>query len=207
MARHILRDQQLVTLVVVETTDAGTEDDGGDESGATPGQVNDPATCKVDDTDVEDLIISKGGEETAAGPHRVGDDGVNEGGQERRVTELGDHSAALRDSPGHNGCSCSSKGKLEEPGLVVVDPRAQEEILVPDEGNLRRVLAAVSETPTEGPETEGCTAGVEEIFKHDVLGVFCTNTTSAKHGESGLHEEYHGGAEYTEVGGVRGGFT
>jgi len=189
---HVLGDIELVPLVVVKAADTRAEDDGSEKSRAAARQVDNSTSGKVNDSNVEDLIVGEGGKESAGGPHGVGNNGVDKGCQEGRVAQVGNHCAAFRDGSGHDGGSSSGEGELEEPALVVVNAGAKEEVLVPDEGDLRGISPSVSKAPSECPEADSSSTGVEKVLQHDVLGVLGTNTTSTQHGESRLHEENHG---------------
>ena len=183
-----------VTLSI-ETTDTGSNSDGTDKSGNTTSHVDDTRSSKVNDTKVLDGLgdnrtVVEGRHPAVDIPDPVGDDGVDETSEEERVEEVGKEGGTLGDGTGDNGGSSGSEGPLEEPNVESVVSKAVSEEVGASNETVGVVASTVGKSVTEGPVSEGTGASVEDILKENVHGVLGTNGTSAKHSETGLHEEH-----------------
>ena len=99
------------------------------------------------------------------------------------------HLATFSDSTGNDGREGTCKSELEEPELHV-RVTSKKEACVANECFLRAsgIVASVGKRIPETPKAKGSTSRVEEIPKENVLDVFLTDTASAEHGKSKLHE-------------------
>jgi hypothetical protein len=64
----------------------------------------------------------------------------------------------------------------------------KEEMGVSDKGFLAIVVATVGKRIANSPECKTATTRVEQVPQNDVFDVLCSDTSSTKHGKSGLHE-------------------
>jgi hypothetical protein len=147
----------------------------------------------------EVFFSSEGAQESISSPDRVDNDRVHECGKEDGVAQVGRHLATFSDGTGHNSGSSSSESKLEEKGNVRITVSldidiSKEEASVSDETEILVVAIRVTvrKCVSDRPETKSSTASIEQVFQHDILHILLANGTSAKHGETRLHEEHSG---------------
>ena len=131
----------------------------------------------------------------------------------------------------HNGRQGASKGKLEEP-VVILDVTSQEKAIVSNKGlSLSCVIASIRKCVTHGPKAgidnkkakwmsmfhhffvekqklfaaqhsrESTSAGIEQVPKDHILDILCTDGSSTKHGKASLHE-VHKGSSKDQVKGI-----
>ncbi len=124
--------------IFVEAADAGPDDLRGTERGDAAGHVHDARPGEVDHTAVEQEVRHRGegGGPSPSGPAPVHDDGVDEGGQDDRVDDVGVEGHALGDGSGHDGGGGGGERPLEQPERVGVAVGEGPSLLVLEEGAL-----------------------------------------------------------------------
>mmetsp|Transcript_54472 Transcript_54472/g.133155 ORF Transcript_54472/g.133155 Transcript_54472/m.133155 type:complete len:376 (-) Transcript_54472:64-1191(-) len=142
------------------------------------------------------------GREEAGAPHPVHNDGVDEGGDEDRVHEVGLDLAALRHGAGHDGGGGARERPLEEPRLPRVGVGAATAGAVVDVNDAEVGLAdetalglAIGEAVAKEPVAHGGPRGVEHVLEEDVLHVLARDGARLEHAEASLHEEHKGAAQ------------
>mmetsp|Transcript_27870 Transcript_27870/g.50847 ORF Transcript_27870/g.50847 Transcript_27870/m.50847 type:complete len:482 (-) Transcript_27870:29-1474(-) len=197
VGREVVGLGELVSVGVVEAADARTEDLGGDEGGDASRHVNDAGAGEVVHAAAEGGIVVKCREESGCTPDGVDDDGVDESREHEGVAEVGLELTTLGDCSRHDGSGRRRERELEEkPDEVSPGGHArEEEVGITDEALLGPIRPAVREGVSDRPKSECASARVEDVLEHDVLDVLLTDGSGTKHGESGLHEENHGGGE------------
>ena len=115
-------------------------------------------------------------------------------GKEARVAQVGSHLTTFGDGTSNDGGSSGSEGKLEEPTDVFRSGRevTDEEVGGTDEALAAGVVGTVCKGVTDGVETEGTTARIQQVLQHDVLDVLLTDGSGTEHGETGLHHKDEG---------------
>ena len=155
---------------------------------------------EVNNTNVTPRVITESGQETASGPDGSDNNGVDESSKEDRVAQVSLHLAAFGDGTGNNGGGSGSESELEEPSDEVTSRGevTDEEVLGTNKVGVSRGVVVVGESVTDGVETEGTSASIQQVLQHDILDVLLTNGSSTKHGESGLHQENKSSGEEKE---------
>ena len=183
-----------VSIGILEAAATGTKDLGGDEGSVASSHVDNTGSSEVDHANATERVRVESGNKARRRPDGAHDDGVNKGGEEEGVCNVGRHLAALGDGTGNDGGSSGSEGPLEEEGDVCVTDHfvGVSTLDVPDKEHTatnKSGTFTVGEGISDGPESDGSSAGVEEILEHDILDILLTDGTGTEHGEASLHEE------------------
>ena len=198
---------------------AGPQNEGPGQSGPAADAVNDRGTGEVDETEILEPAASV--PERSPGPGTA--DGVDYGGDDDRVNEVGPELGALRHRPRHDGRRRRGEDGLEEQegvhpvGLFSKGEgvRIREE-LPPTEDPFS---GSEHETEADRPECEGADGEVHQVLHEDVDGVLGAGEAALYQGEASLHEEHEEGGDTGPVpvqvggcggdligqGGIRGG--
>ena len=167
--QRVAGDGKGVALRVV-LADPGAEHQHAREGGK--------ATSHVDDTRPGEVGEAEVAQPPVAAPHPVGDDRVDEAGDERGVEQVGRELRAFRHRPrddrGRGGCEHHLEEPLDRPVGVV-----EEELAVADEPLDRS--APICQAEPDRPVHEGAGGEVHHVLHDDVGGVL-------RPGEAGLHE-------------------
>mmetsp|Transcript_54471 Transcript_54471/g.133147 ORF Transcript_54471/g.133147 Transcript_54471/m.133147 type:complete len:356 (-) Transcript_54471:181-1248(-) len=140
--------------------------------------------------------------EPSCAPHPVHDDGVDEGGDEDGVDEVGRDLAALRHAARHDRGGSSSESPLKEERCPsVLPPRAPRPVIDLRQGkvglsNHATGRLAVGEAVANEPEHDGCARGIEDVLEEDVDHVLAGDGARLEHAEAGLHEEDERAAQH-----------
>ena len=152
-----------VAVVVIKATHTRTKDDSHDNGHHATGHMDRTRTGQINGSTAKERIGVGVGQPSVDRPEAVGDDGVDETGQEGRVEEIGGHLATLGDGTGNDGRQCARECELEEP-LLHVDAGHQEEVGVADEGGASvGVVATVGKGIADGPEGDAAAGRIEEV--------------------------------------------
>ena len=124
----------------------------------------------------------------------MGDDWVDEPGDEWGVEKIGGELDPARNTTGDDGGGGGSKDHLKEPlrspGVVV-----EEEHIAPGEKAAKRA-SAVSECKPKCPVGDASHREIHEVLHDDVPGVLCPGESSLDEGETSLHEHHQNGRQY-----------
>jgi len=192
-----------ISVVIIESSSARSKDDGGDKGSSSSSHVDNTGSSEIDHTNAKERLGGERGDETVGTPDGSDNDGVDKCGEEKRVAEVGGHLASFGNGSGNNGGGGGSEGELEEPSDVFSSggESGDGKGAVTNEGT----GSSVRETVSQSVETNGTTTGIQQVLEHDVLDVLLTNGTSAKHGETGLHQKDGSSCEKQEEGVDTGG--
>lgn len=153
-----------VAVLVVESALAGSEDDGSNEGGQTTSHVDNTGSGKVNVSNSTEGVVTEGSQETVARPDGTDDDGVDKGGKEARVAQVGSHLTTLGNGTGDNGGCSGGESELEEETSVVVE-LTEEEVAVTNEGTVRGVISTVGKTISQSPESKSTTTSIQQVLK------------------------------------------
>ncbi len=66
-----------VAVLVIESSLAGSKDDGSTKSGGSAGHVHNPGSGEIDHTDIKESVFAEGSQEAIVRPNRVHNNGVD----------------------------------------------------------------------------------------------------------------------------------
>jgi len=169
-----------VSVLVVETSNTGSEDDSGNKSGGSSSHVDNSRSSEIDHTNSRTGVIVKGRKESNTVPDSVYNTGVNESGKEEGVTKVGNHLTTFGNGSCHNSGSSDSESELEEE-IDVVSLVIEEETTPAgsNEGSL-----FVSNSKSYSVESKSSTTCIKNILEHDILHILLTDGSSTEHGET-----------------------
>jgi len=182
-----------ISIFIIETSTAGTKNDGSNKGSGSTSHVDNTGSGKIDHTDIAEGIFfgKEGAEESIAAPDTVHNHGVDESSKEDRVAQVGLHLATLGDSSSDNGGCSGSEGELEEPRVVILEVN-EEKVGVSNKGLAGFRVSSVGKGETNGEEANGSTTGIQQVLKHNILHILLADRSSTEHSESSLHEEDKG---------------
>ena len=125
----------------------------------------------------------------------MGDDGVDEAGEEGGVDEIGHELCAFGDGAAGDAGGGDGEGPLIE--KVAVVEALGGEFLEAEEVFANEAVGGGAEGEGEAEEVveEAAGGGVEDVGEHDVHGVLGADGAGAEHGEAELHREDEVGGE------------
>ncbi|GER55890.1 chaperone protein DnaJ [Striga asiatica] len=175
---------------VVEPTDSRAFDQGPPQPRDAADHVDHARPGEVDDSGPEEEVVGFDGAGPAVGgPEPVGDDGVDETGEEGGVDEVGDELGALGDGAAGDAGGGDGEGPLvEEVGVV---EGGGGDVLQAEEVAADEAVGGAAEGEGEAEEVveEAASGRVEDVGEHDVHGVLGADGSGAEHGESQLHRK------------------
>mmetsp|Transcript_32137 Transcript_32137/g.54326 ORF Transcript_32137/g.54326 Transcript_32137/m.54326 type:complete len:201 (+) Transcript_32137:307-909(+) len=193
MRAHWLRLFENISIIIMESSSSWTKYEGHDKSSNSTAHVHRSTSCEVNHTRSPKRLLGECRKESIGTPESMGADRVDEPTQEDTVAKVRHHLATFSDSTGNDGREGTCKSELEEPELHV-RVTSKKEACVANECFLRAsgIVSSVGKRISETPKAKGSTSRVEEIPKENVLDVLLSDTASAEHGKSKLHEEDEG---------------
>ena len=118
---------------------------------------------------------------------------VNKTDKEDRVEKIGLHLGTLGNCPGDNRREGACKSKLEEPTFILDVTISEKESSVSNKClGTTLLVASVRKSISTAPECQTTGARIKKIPQNDILHVFCSDTSGAKHSKSSLHEIHKG---------------
>mmetsp|Transcript_6405 Transcript_6405/g.11570 ORF Transcript_6405/g.11570 Transcript_6405/m.11570 type:complete len:388 (-) Transcript_6405:32-1195(-) len=182
----VTRHRHYITLGV-ESASSWTDDDCAHKTCPATNRVDDSVTSKVNHAARERVGVEHV-EPSIGGPHPMGDDWVDKGGQEERISQVRVERGSFCDGSRHNGCGGGGKGPLEEPEPESGWARlGQAKVGMANErvgcGTKRKGEAA----NVIGNSTH---ASVQQVLKQHVLGVLGSHGTRSQHSKAYLHDKH-----------------
>ena len=208
MGRKVVWLFQRISVLVVEASQARSEDDGCHQCRDASGHVHRSRSGEIDGPGTPERIRGGAGKESVGRPERVGYHGVDETYQKDRVQQVGGHGGAFGDGPSDNGGERTGKGKLKEPLVVLYVVSHEEKVGVAHKGlGTFRVTAAVGKGKSTSPEGETSTARIQKVPKDDILDIFGSNASCTQHGETSLHKVDQSSLKEREIRKRKGRFV
>ncbi len=149
-----------VTIFVIKTSLARSEDNGSNQCRETTRHMDDTGSRKVDASHVTKVaVIIESGKETVGAPHRVRYYWVHKTRQEDRVAEIGRHLASFGDSTSNDSSGSRGESELKEeinPCIKI----SESKVTVTNKGRANLVGSAVRKTVTDGVESDRSSANI-----------------------------------------------
>jgi len=193
----------------VEAAEAWANEEASHETGQTTNHVHNTGTGVINHARLEEVtttVVEPAtvmGSDIAAivsdgtGPHPMDDNRVDKGRDEERVTNISVEIETLSNSTSRDGSGSGGEGPLEEPELPHRSATIVNHEIVGGEHSITNetitvVTVAESESISSNVPTNGRSGSVQNSLKKNVHGVLGTNSTSAKHGETSVHNKNKG---------------